>query len=1429
MKNHADQAAMQAIASGLTLHADRVSKAKAHRREKARKRRRVLRNGNDGNTVRADKDYLIRAHECKVVRLDGDFGSDPNKEWFIEKRLLAGAEDTFFSVANTLVTTRKPAIPVSNLSDSPRYIRKGEILGERRDPTAYFDAPRSPEELTEMRRKAALITAVTNANLDWDKNGPRPPKKSARSTTRDGPRVRTDFGSGVPPMEENIYQGVHIRTEDGRVPNLESESDNAIDDSEDYGPKTAAMPDNTIYPSSRMKDLLDIGTLPDHLKEEAWNMLERRIDAFGFDGRLGHLKAKARIRTKDDQEPIAVPMYGSSPEKRRVIDEQLDKWFELGVIEPSVSPWSAPVVIAYRNGKPRFCVDYRKLNAVTIPDEFPIPRQPEILSALSGSQVMSCLDALARFTQMEMADEDVEKTAFRTHRGLAQFRRMPFGLRNGPSIFQRVMQGILAPYLWIFCLVYIDDIVVFSKTYEDHIEHLDKVLGAIAQAGVTLSPTKCHLFYSSILLLGHKVSRLGLSTHLEKVRAILELERPRKLSQLQGFLGMAVYFSSFIPYYADICKPLFQLLRKGSKWEWGSEQEFAFKAIKEALQNSPVRGHPIEGRPYRLYTDASDDAAGVALQQIQPILVKDLKGTRAYLKLRKAYDAGLPPPRLTVKLSSKIDDNNFEDVWGSSFDESIVHVERVIGYWSRSFKGAETRYSTTEREALAAKEGLVRFQPFIEGEKVILVTDHSALQWARTYENSNRRLAAWGVVFSAYAPHLEIVHRAGRTHSNVDPLSRLPRAPPEHHSPRQEDERAIAIADDLAEGGSAWSDRPPAERATFVAWTLDDCLEGRKSAFALTRSQKKAASDPATVKEPTAIEAGGGNTRPHLEPESAGTLNAEPEMPIPLSHEDRTPAERPDDLVENDELDALEATKEYWGATHRPPNLNIGMDAAYKKEFVADYQRDPWLKRIWNDKDIAEGRWKPGQRFFKNEEGLLFFRDADYQPRLCVPQAKVLEIMTEAHESPMESAHVSPERLWTKLSTKFYWRRMKKDLQRFGETCDVCQKIKNRNFTRYGYLIPNPIPTRPYQSVSMDLIVNLPWSGEYNAIFVVVDRLSKHASFIPTTSGLSAEGFTDLFVQHIVARFGIPDSIIADRDPRWTSDFWRAVATALKTRMSLSSSHHPQHDGQTENVNRQLETMLRAYVSKDKSDWAEWLKILEFACNSSVHGSIGTTPFSLLYGFDPKTPLDFLLPGEVGYTPAYGMSKESSEYLERLRIHRENARLSIARAQDEQSKHHNKGRKDVPEFKIGSKVLINPHSLEWLESKGEGSKLVQRWIGPFEVIQRINPRTYRVRLEDKYPGFPVFNLDHLKPYKESSPELGPRTTMPDTREHKLESEEYEVEKVVGDRYDKRRRTKMYLVRWKNYGPQFDTWQTHKDLRNAPEMLREYAKSKAKRG
>jgi hypothetical protein len=1314
----------------------KMTRNKIHRKRKADRRRKSMRNEAEQNVVRAKQDYIIRPNECRLIEVTGAFEFEG--EWLIEKNILPSSDGDTLIVPNVLISASDPRIPVSNTSARPKKVCKGEVIGMKHDPATYFDTPASEEERNRLEAHAYAIRAIITSQINAD---------AAASETSDK----------------------------SQAPDPERQSDK---DEEPYGPKTAEMPDPTIYSSEKMEELLDVGDLPPHLHERAWAMLRSHEKAFGFDGRLGHCAGRAHIRTIDGQVPIVVPLYSSSPEKRRVIEEQLDKWLELGVIEPSISPWGALVVIAYRNGKPRFCVDYRKLNAVTIGDEFPLPRQSEILASLSGAQVLSSLDALARFNQLEMNESDIEKTAFRTHHGLFQFKRMPFGLRNGPSIFQRIMQGILAPYLWIFCLVYIDDIVIYSRSYEEHIEHLDKVLSAIEKSGITLSPVKCHLFYGSILLLGHKVSRLGLSTHKEKVQAIIDLARPRKLTQLQSFLGMAVYFSAFIPFYADICSPLFELLCKGMKWTWESRHEDAFEAIKTSLQSAPVLGHPIEGLPYRLYTDASDTAVGCALQQIQPIKLQDLEGTRIHKTILKSFDKGDPPPKIPVALSEKINDDKHEQKWAETVEDTIVYVERVIGYWSRKFKNAELNYSATEREALAAKEGLVKFQP-IEGEKITLITDHAALQWARTYENSNRRLASWGAIFAAYAPGLDIVHRPGRIHSNVDPLSRLHRIPPEFASPMEDPLQAIHMSSPINQ-----KEKSSGVKFSFTCHNFEEIFEPRPHCF-LTKRQEA------------------------LEKARAAKFERIPQdlEPEPEVDEEETPT----------------YSKLYEEAASFPSSLHTHMDPQLQQEWVNSYETSRSFKQAWEDPRSSRETWVPGYRFVRDESGLLYFRDADYQPRLCVPEPFRLRLIAIAHEHTSETAHMGPEKLWQRLSGRFYWSRMRIDITRFCLSCDICQKIKSASSGRLGFLISNPIPSYPYSSVSMDFIVHLPWSDGFNAIFVVVDRMTKHANFIPTTTGLSAVEFGALFTKRVICKFGIPESIITDRDPRWTSSFWRGIAKTLQSQMILSSSHHPQHDGQTEIVNRFFETMIRAYIASDKSKWAEWVELLEFAYNSAVHSSTGAPPFKLLLGYLPRSLIEVLTSRALD-SANISADRTTAEFLEEIKMHRDSARLAIAKAQHDQASRYNAGRKPAPPFKEGDRVLVNPHSLEWIESKGEGVKLGEKWIGPFEIQEVVNPKVFRLRMPDSYKGSPVINLEHLKEYVEPEPSESHKQ-LPVSNRRALESEEFEVESIVGHRRSKKKGRKLeFLVRWSGYSPLYDSWETALELKNAHEILAQYRKN-----
>lgn len=358
------------------------------------------------------------------------------------------------------------------------------------------------------------------------------------------------------------------------------------------------------------------------------------------------------------------------------------------------------------------------------------------------------------------------------------------------------MQSVLAPFLWIFALVYIDDIVIFSRTFDDHLLHIEKVLCAIKEARITLSPSKCHFGYQSLLLLGQKVSRLGLSTHKEKIEAIIALAPPRNVQELQRFLGMMVYFSSYVPFYAWIVHPLFQLTKKASKWKWTEVEQRAYDLCKQVLTQAPVRAHAIPGRPYRIYSDACNFALAAILQQVQPIKIKDLRGTKIYERLERPYESKEPIPNLCSQLEVKDEsDVPGNDTWGTNFEDTTVHIERVIAYWSRVLQPAERNYSPTEREALALKEGLIKYQPYLEGDQIFAITDHAALTWSRTFQNVNRRLLTWGLVFAAY-PNLVIIHRAGRVHSNVDPLSRLRRQTPHQDGPMDENLDSLTLHTD---------------------------------------------------------------------------------------------------------------------------------------------------------------------------------------------------------------------------------------------------------------------------------------------------------------------------------------------------------------------------------------------------------------------------------------------------------------------------------------------------------------------------------------------------------------------------------------------------------------------------------------------------------
>jgi hypothetical protein len=1311
-------------------------KVSAHKKQQ--RLRRLRKRQTSDKFIRAGETISIPPETVKKVRVS-TANLEEDKDYYAERLLNFHREvEDCYGPPDSIISSKDPFLAVTNFSKRKLTIHIGQPLAVKRNPSTWLRSKKniSTTLKRDMDRRSCLIKALAK-----------------------------NLGSKTDPLDPNITDG---------------------DEPLEGGPKTA----EPAPVPQKNTSLSEIDISPDLTPNQAKGLkkvIEDNKDAFGLGMRLGQYPAKVSIRLKPGTEPISLPPFPQSPAKREVMDKQMDEWIQLEVIEPSISPWGAPAFIVYRNDKPRMVIDYRKLNDCVIPDEFPLPKQEDILQALTGAQWLSTFDALAGFTQLEMAEDSKEITAFRSHRGLYQFKRLPFGYRNGPSVFQRVMQGILSAYLWIFTLVYIDDIVVYSKTFEDHLKHVDLVLKAIAKAGITLSPPKCHLGYQSLQLLGQRVSRLGLSTHKEKVDAIVQLAEPRNIHELQTFLGMMVYFSAYIPFYAWIVAPLFKLLRKGTPWSWGELEQEAFDLSKEVLTNAPVRAFAISGLGYRLYSDACDYGLAAILQQVQPIAIRDLKGTRAYTKLEKAYKKGQPVPNLVPAIAKDGSDLPPQAAqWATNFEDTIVRIERVIAYWSRTLKSAERNYSPTEREALALKEGLVKFQCYIEGERIDAITDHAALTWSKTFQNVNRRLLSWGTTFAAY-PNLHIVHRAGRVHSNVDPISRLRRRVPIQEGPLKDESQATSLID------SETTD------------PLSNLYEQLSEEFEAQLF--------------------------HL---AAGHQYSEEEMDS--SFYTKIPTE-----VHNNVKEDTEETEVPY-STSRNYSLSVHINPEETKRWSQAYETDYYFKRIieqLREEDLLNPRYP---QFYLSSTGLLYFEDWQGNMRLCVPKDVRVQVMQEDHENINKGAHCGYHKAYNRLASIYFWPRMSKDIREFVTTCDVCQKVKSKRHAPYGLLQPIPIPSKPFEVISMDFIPELPKteSGHDN-ILVVVDKLTKFAIFIPTKTTLNEKECASLLFDNVFTKYGLPLQIISDRDSRWTSQFWEEICQLFGIKRALTTSYHPQADGQTEIMNQILETALRTYVNPQRDNWDNYLQGFALSYNSTPHSATGMAPSNLLFGYLPDSdPFRIQNPDStVNRSPIDQHAAKNHESISGDQQHiltaaydftesfdalRTQAKDALVFAQVSYQRNYNKGRL-AREFNVGDLVLINPHSLRLYGTEsGVGRKLLKKYDGPFEIIGKVNATTYRLRLPSSYRTHPVINIAHLEPYSQSPPKFGSRPILPYDRSQKAE-EEWEVDAIVAERVRKRgnRRVAEYRVRYTGFGPEHDQWVPKNYLRNAPDILRDWQK------
>ncbi|CAN1768730.1 Retrovirus-related Pol polyprotein from transposon 17.6 [Linum perenne] len=411
--------------------------------------------------------------------------------------------------------------------------------------------------------------------------------------------------------------------------------------------------------------------------------------------------------------PISIPPYRMAPAELNELKEQLQELLDKGFIRPSVSPWGAPVLfVKKKDGSMRMCIDYRRLNKATIKNRYPLPRIDDLFDQLQGAEVFSKIDLRSGYHQLKVEEGSVPMTAFRTRYGHYEFLVMPFGLTNAPAAFMALINKVFHEYLDKFVIVFIDDILIYSKTREEHEEYLRIVFHRLREQQLFAKFSKCTFWLEEVLFLGHVVSKRGVEVDPKKIEAVVNWSPPKDVSQLRSFLGLAGYYRRFVEGFSTIASPLHKLLRKESKYEWSEECQRSFEELKKKLTSAPVLTLPVEGGEYVVFSDASLQGLGCVLMQ----------------------------------------------------------NGKVVAYASRQLRVHEVNYPTHDLELAAVVFALKLWRHYLYGETFKIMTDHKSLKHLMDQKELNGRQRRWMELLKDY--DCTIDYHPGKANVVADALNR---------------------------------------------------------------------------------------------------------------------------------------------------------------------------------------------------------------------------------------------------------------------------------------------------------------------------------------------------------------------------------------------------------------------------------------------------------------------------------------------------------------------------------------------------------------------------------------------------------------------------------------------------------------------------------
>jgi hypothetical protein len=954
-----------------------------------------------------------------------------------------------------------------------------------------------------------------------------------------------------------------------------------------------------------------------------------------FDELPAHKKWDHVIELIPGTKEFSTKLYPMSPSEQMELDKFLDENLKSGRIRSSKSPMASPVFfVKKKDGSLRFVQDYRKLNAMTIRNRYPLPLVPDIMSRVAGAKYFTKLDVRWGYNNVRIREGDEWKAAFRTNRGLYEPLVMFFGLCNSPATFQTMMNDLFRELIEEGVVaIYMDDILIFSKTLEEHRQVVNRVLQILQNNKLYLKPDKCIFEVNKVEFLGLILSENQVEMDPIKIEGVRNWPAPKNVKEVQSFLGFVNFYRRFIEGFSHVARPLHDLTRKDSIWKWEPSQQEAFDTLKTKITSSPVLVQPDVTRPFKLETDASDYATGAVLSQ----LCEDEK-------------------------------------W------------RPVGFMSKSLNDPERNYPIYDKEMLSVMRALEEWRHLLEGatHPVDIYNDHRNLTYFMKAQNLNRRQARWSLYLSRF--HFMMHHRPGKSSGKPDALSRRP----DHKIEGKDNENQILLSPEFFE-----------------------------------------------------VKAVGG---------------------VVLETEDGKFLDRIRQCKSRDEA-VVKAFKELQGS-------------------AGTYRGAEWTET----------------------EGLVMFNEKIYVPK----DAQLRHDITHAHHDTPIAGHPGRWKTHELVTRNYWWPGISRYISSYVKGCDVCNRTKTYPSAPAGRLIPNTIPERRWQVVTTDMIPGLPESHGFNAIWVVVDRLSKRIHVAPTTTEVDSVGLARLFRDHVWRHHGLPDQIISDRGAQFVSSFTRELNRMLGIRTSLSTAFHPQTDGQTERVNQEIEQYLRVFVNQRQDDWAEWLPLAEFAYNNRVHSSTRRTPFEMDNGQHPR----------MGVEPRKQTQLEAvEEFTSRIKQATEETQSALKQAADDMSRFYNAKRSDSVKFTVGDKVWLDARNIK---TTRPSKKLDDRWFGPFTVEQVISDNAYKLKLTPPFRKVhPVFHVSLLRRCLRDEISERPQPSHPDPEIDEEGEKVYEVESLLDSRLHRGRL--QYLVRWKGFGPEHNSWEPEVNLGGAKRMITKFHK------